>query len=161
MKQHFELRAAGALLALLVMAGPALAQQQGNGTAVYTWVDKQGVRHYSDQPGAPNAVLVTLSGPSTMPAPAALSSAAPPETAKTAAPASAPAAASAAKAAQLAARCTQLRNQLNLLQSARRVEVKHKDGSTEWLTGEEVVKYRANLEMKMQQACSAAAAPGT
>lgn len=161
MKQRFELRAAGAVFALLVVAAPALAQQQGaGGSTVYTWVDKQGVRHYSDRPDAPNAVLVTLGEPSTMPPPATLSNATSPSSAKTAATAGAPAPASAARKAQLAALCTQLRNQLQLLQSARRVQVKHKNGSTEWLTGEEVVKYRADLEMKMQQAC-AAAAPGT
>lgn len=161
MKQRFELRAAGALFALLLLAGPALAQNSG--TTIYTWVDAQGVRHYSDRPDAPNAVPVTLTGSSTMSIPAAPpASAASPGTAKTAATAAAPAPASAASKAQLAARCTQLRSQVQLLQSALRIQVKRPDGSTEWFTGENAVKYRNYLQMKMEQTCAAAAAaPGT
>jgi hypothetical protein len=47
---------------LLILAGlmlPLVAASQ----EIYRWVDKDGIVHYSDQPGSPNAVLVTIVAP--------------------------------------------------------------------------------------------------
>ena len=47
---------------LLILAGlmlPLVAAAQ----EIYRWVDKDGVVHYSDQPGSPDAVLVTVVAP--------------------------------------------------------------------------------------------------
>lgn len=140
-----------ALMVLLLgmpLAGHAQQQQ------VYTWVDKNGVRHYSDHPGSPNAVLVTVDANATAsaPVPATL-------------PAAATAAGSAGKAqkvpqpkpretpAQRAARCSKLRAQVKQLQSARRVEVTE-NGKTRYVSGEDLVKFRQQMQKRMQAACS-------
>jgi hypothetical protein len=46
------------LLLALIVAGSAFAQQKSGG--VWKWVDKDGITHYSDQPGPPGSVKVDL-----------------------------------------------------------------------------------------------------
>lgn len=154
MKLRSESLALGACLLVLVGVGvctplsAAPSQKQ-----VYTWVDKNGVRHYSDRPGSPNAVLISLQA-----LPAATSSFARAATAPR--PASAPvphtvpaAPAASASPAERAARCETLRQQVQQLQSARRVQVTEQ-GKTHFVTGDELVKFRQQMQQRMQAACN-------
>lgn len=47
---------------LLVLAGLAVSLAAAS-QEIYRWVDKDGIVHYSDQPGAPNAELITVIEP--------------------------------------------------------------------------------------------------
>ena len=47
---------------LLILAGLALSLAAAS-QEIYRWVDKNGVVHYSDQPGSPNAVLIDVIEP--------------------------------------------------------------------------------------------------
>lgn len=120
---------------------------------VYTWVDKNGIRHYADHPGSPNAVLISVqmmpgaTYPSSRPATTSPAASAPvPHTV----PAPAAATASAAKRAAL---CTTLRRQVQQLQSARRIRVTEK-GKTHYVTGDNLVKFRDQMQQRMQAACN-------
>src|SRR5262245_18748572 len=53
---------------LLVLAGLAVSLAAAS-QEIYRWVDKDGVVHYSDQPGASNAELINVIEPSTYEAP--------------------------------------------------------------------------------------------
>jgi hypothetical protein len=46
----------------LVLAGLALSLAAAS-QEIYRWVDKNGVVHYSDQPGSPNAELIDVIEP--------------------------------------------------------------------------------------------------
>lgn len=153
MKPRFDSALLVVLGLLLAVPAGALAQQPGGGSPVYTWVDAHGVRHYSDRPGAPDAVELTLGSLSTMPAPASSGPPGRPRAQPASAPASAPRPGTAARARRLAAYCAGMKRQIALLQSARRVQVKHADGSTEWLRGGQVVSYRKALETKVNSIC--------
>jgi len=149
------LKVAGALLALTVIAGaaaPVLAASSG--TPVYTWVDKNGVRHYADHPGSPNAVLVSLQvvPGQTSARPAAARKSAPASTARVPRTVPSPAAAK-ASAARRRAECTTLKRQLREVRSARRVRVSE-NGKSHMVTGENLVKFRQELKSRIKQACS-------
>lgn len=65
-------------LAALLLSPPAVSQE------IYRWVDKNGVVHFADQPGAPDAVLIgikSVSGPAEEPrtAPPYVSESSPPD----------------------------------------------------------------------------------
>ncbi len=137
---------------LAAMAVPAaLTARAAQG--VYTWVDKNGVRHYSDTPHNPKAVPMTLNTPPPVMPPAR---------------ASAPTAATAKKSAdkvhkvpapkphetpaERKARCDKLRQQVKQLQSARRVEVTE-NGKKQFKSGEDLVKFRQKMRQRMEQAC--------
>lgn len=47
---------------LLILAGLALSLAAAS-QEIYRWVDKNGIVHYSDQPGSPNAELITVIEP--------------------------------------------------------------------------------------------------
>ncbi|HEX9707741.1 MAG TPA: DUF4124 domain-containing protein [Steroidobacteraceae bacterium] len=47
---------------LLILAGLALSLAAAS-QEIYRWVDKDGIVHYSDQPGSPNAELITVIEP--------------------------------------------------------------------------------------------------
>ena len=47
---------------LLILAGLTLSLAAAS-QEIYRWVDKDGIVHYADQPGAPNAELVTVVAP--------------------------------------------------------------------------------------------------
>ncbi|MGH8204261.1 MAG: DUF4124 domain-containing protein, partial [Steroidobacteraceae bacterium] len=47
---------------LLVLAGLAVSLAAAS-QEIYRWVDKDGIVHYSDQPGAANAELITVIEP--------------------------------------------------------------------------------------------------
>ncbi len=47
---------------LLILAGLALSLAAAS-QEIYRWVDKDGIVHFSDQPGAPNAELITVIEP--------------------------------------------------------------------------------------------------
>src|SRR5262245_22233415 len=53
---------------LLILAGLAVSLAAAS-QEIYRWVDKDGVVHYSDQPGASNAELINVIEPSTYEAP--------------------------------------------------------------------------------------------
>jgi hypothetical protein len=53
---------------LLVLAGLAVSLA-ATSQEIYRWVDKDGIVHYSDQPGASNAELINVIEPSTYEAP--------------------------------------------------------------------------------------------
>ena len=61
---------------LLVLAGLAVSLA-ATSQEIYRWVDKDGVVHYSDQPGAANAVLINVIEPSTYEPPDNATSSAP------------------------------------------------------------------------------------
>lgn len=150
MKQHCKWIIVPAL-ALLLLGAP-LAGLAQNGQQVYTWVDKNGVRHYSDHPANPNAVLVTVQAPMATSAvvPATLPAAGSAPVPRTQAvpqpkPRETP--------AERAARCTKLRQEVKQLQSARRVEVTEK-GKKRFVSGEDLVKFRQQMQKRMQAACS-------
>lgn len=154
MKLRFELPVlAGCLLVLvgLTAAAPlvaAPAQKQ-----VYTWVDKNGVRHYADHPGSPNAVLISVqTAPATATPTKHHTAAARPTSAPV--PHTVPAAPGAtASPAERAARCATLRRQVQQLQSARRVQVNEKNKS-HFVSGENLVKFRQQMRQRMEAACS-------
>ena len=134
---------------LVVVAVPAALAAQG----VYTWVDKNGVRHYSDTPHNSKATMVTVDAPAPISTPAQ---------------ASAPAAATGEDAAgkvqkvpipkphetpaERQARCDKLRQQVKQLQSARRVEVTQ-NGKKHFVSGEDLVKFRQKMQQRMEAAC--------
>ena len=147
MKQHCKwIMPAAVVLALgLPFAGQAQSQP------VYTWVDKSGVRHYSDTPHNPQAVLVTVQAGAARSAPAV---------------ATAPVVGSTSKAhhvmpqpqpretpAERRARCSKLRRQVKQLQSARRVEVT-RNGTQQFYSGDDLVKFRGQMHKRMQAACA-------
>lgn len=53
---------------LLILAGLAVSLAAAS-QEIYRWVDKDGIVHYADQPGAPNAELINVIEPSTYEAP--------------------------------------------------------------------------------------------
>lgn len=146
MKRHFKwiLPVMAVLLLGMPLAGHAQSQQ------VYTWVDKNGVRHYSDQPGNKKAVLVTVQAAPAMSAPPTATLPAPATKGK-AQPAPQPR--SRETPAQRAARCAKLRHQVKQLQSARRVEVT-RNGKKQFYSGDNLVKFRQQMQQRMQTACT-------
>ncbi len=150
MKQHCKwIMPAVVVLALgLPFAGQAQSQP------VYTWVDKSGVRHYSDTPHNPQAVLVTVQAGAARSAPAV---------------ATVPVAGSTSKArhmmpqpqpretpAERRARCSKLRRKMMKMQSARRVEVT-RDGTQRFYSGDDLVQFRRQMHKRMQVACASSA----
>lgn len=55
---------------ILILAGLAVSLAAAS-QEIYRWVDKNGVVHFSDQPGAPNAELITVLEPNVSDAPEA------------------------------------------------------------------------------------------
>jgi hypothetical protein len=51
-----------AMRSILILAGLAVSLAAAS-QEIYRWVDKDGVVHFSDQPGAPNAELITVLEP--------------------------------------------------------------------------------------------------
>ena len=135
--------------ALAVVAVPAALAAQG----VYTWVDKNGVRHYSDTPHNPKATQITVNAPAPVTTPAHAS-----------APAAATGKNPAGKVhkvptpkpqetpAEREARCSKLRQEVEQLQSARRVEVTE-NGKKRFVSGENLVKFRQRMQQRMEKAC--------
>lgn len=135
--------------ALAVVAVPTALAAQG----VYTWVDKNGVRHYSDTPHNSKATEITVNAPAPVTMPAQAS-----------APATATARNPAGKAhkvpnpkpqetpAERKARCDKLRQEVKQLQSARRVEVTE-NGKKRFESGENLVKFRQKMQQRMEEAC--------
>ncbi len=155
MKQRFSFAVLGAVAlapALVVPAMPASASQ--GKTPVYTWVDKNGVRHYADHPGNPNAVPVSLQ---VLPARSTLRSKATRTGSSPHAPPGQqtvpPPVAKKESQARLAAECKTLKRQVNELVSARRIRVT-RAGKVRYVSGENLVKFRQKLKRRMQQACS-------
>ncbi|MGH8128416.1 MAG: DUF4124 domain-containing protein [Gammaproteobacteria bacterium] len=147
MKQHFRLIAlvTAALLLGLPFAGHAQSQQ------VYTWVDKNGVRHYSDQPANPKATLITVKAAPAMSAPPVASS--PTAATNNKAQAAAPAQQPRETPAERAARCAKLRQQVKQLQSSRRVVVTQ-NGKQKFYSGQDLVNLRQQMQESMHAACS-------
>ena len=150
MKPHYKVVAGLLAGAVLVAALPAAA------ATIYTWVDQNGVRHYADHPGSPNARAITLSNTATMPAPAP-ASLPPLATSNTAAPAPR----SARKPvpltkAQEAKLCQELQAEVAKLTPARRVQVKEKNGQTRYLSGDDLVQYKQKIQQQTQTVCAAA-----
>ncbi len=133
------------LVATILPALTAGAQTQ----AVYTWVDKNGVRHYSDHPGGPNAKLLTLAAP----APTSTRSTPLPAVPQSSAPQAATAAPAKESPAERAARCVKLRGEVARLQSARRVRV-NEDGKSRYVAGKDLVEFKAQMTRKMHAACA-------
>jgi len=140
-------------MALLLLGMPLAAQAQGR-QQVYTWVDKKGVRHYSDHPANPKAVLLTVRASEAMSAPvpatvpvsgAVPASARVPQTVPRSQPKETP--------VERAARCSKLQQEVEQLQSARRVEVTE-NGTKRFVSGEDLVTFRQKMEKRMQAACS-------
>lgn len=146
MKRHFEwiMPVMAVLLLGLPFAGHAQSQQ------VYTWVDKNGVRHYSDQPRSKKAVLVTVQAAPAMSSPPAASL---PAAATKGTPQPAPQPRSSATPAQRAAHCAKLRRQVKQLQSARRVVVT-RNGKKQFYTGDNLVKFRRQMQQRMKTVCT-------
>ena len=140
------------VLAVFLVAAAVPAALTARAQGVYTWVDKNGVRHYSDTPHNPKAREITINAP-------AEQTAVPGETAPM--PASAAGARKVHKvpvarphetAAQRAARCKKLRQEVKQLQSARRVKVTE-NGKTRFESGENLVKFRQKMQRRMEAAC--------
>lgn len=150
MKPHSRWMLAAAILAALAVPA-ALTARAAQG--VYTWVDKNGVRHYSDTPHNPKATPVKLNTPApvTPPARASVPNAA---TAKKLAGKvhKVPAPKPHETPAQRKARCDKLRQQVKQLQSARRVEVTE-NGKKQFKSGEDLVKFRQKMRQRMEEAC--------
>jgi hypothetical protein len=154
MKPHFKVIIAAMLLGLI--GAPVLASA-ADGGQVYTWVDKNGVRHYSDQPVSSQATAVK--GLAAHPPPHAATVAS--VTSATASPAhpAAPVGSAASGAdkmtpEQRAARCTKLKEQIKRLESARRVQVTNGD-KKKYLSGQDLVDFRHMLEKRAQKVCKA------
>ena len=150
MKPHSRwIVCAGIVAALAVPA--ALAAHAGQG--VYTWVDKNGVRHYSDTPRNPQAKAMTVNAPAATTVPSYGSAPAPATGAATAGKAhKVPVPKQHETPAERQARCEKLRQQVKQLQSARRVEV-HENGKTRFVSGENLVKFRKKMQQRMEAAC--------
>jgi hypothetical protein len=151
-------RVAGILLiagALLIFTYPPAWAGNGAGKPIYTWVDAQGARHYSDHPASPKAHLISLSVPTLPPALSAPVKPAPIHRAPRASPPPAITVSPAARAAQ----CRQLQGEVARLQSARRVKVNQKGKPPRYLSGEELVKFRHKLARSMQSACAPSFTP--
>ena len=138
----------------LLLLGMPLAGQAQSPRQVYTWVDKNGVRHYSDHPANPKAVLLTVradeAGSAPVPATVPVSGAVPasarvPQTVPRPQPQETP--------EERAARCSKLQKEVEQLQSARRVEVTE-NGTKRYYSGEDLVKFRQKMEKRMQAACT-------
>jgi len=141
---------AAAILATLAVPA-ALTAHAAQG--VYTWVDKNGVRHYSDTPHNPKATEITVNAPPPVSAPA-----------RGSVPAAATAGHPAGKThkvpapkphetpAERKARCSKLRQEVKQLQSARRVEVTQ-NGKKQYKSGENLVKFRQKMRQRMEAAC--------
>lgn len=154
MKPLFSLLAVTALLGCAIL--PALA-----GGQVYTWVDKDGVKHYSDQPHNRQARVVNDLHTH---APIKATSKTPAGTSSGQSRQKAAAAGSATGAAdkqrkmtpeERAALCSKLKDQLERLKSARRVQVVE-DGKSHFVSGQDLVDFRARLRKKMHKACTPA-----
>lgn len=155
MKLLFSALVAAALVACLTEPGAAAAQA---GEQVYTWVDQDGVRHYSDHPGNPGARLIDIN---------AVHPGGQNETTGAAAPATAGAASGEPSAAapprstskpamtraQRTALCAKLRDRVQRLEPARRVKVT-KNGKVHYYSGENLVEFRARTQKKMQRVCA-------
>ncbi|MGH8162644.1 MAG: DUF4124 domain-containing protein [Gammaproteobacteria bacterium] len=138
---------------LLAVAAPVALAGNGSDAAVYTWVDAHGIRHYSDQPGSPNARRLTFTSsgaalvkseaqpPASAPAPSRHSSRTSPAAATTMSPAA------------RAARCTKLRGEVERLQSVRRLRL-HKNGTIHYLSGDNLVAFKKKMQHKMKVACA-------
>jgi hypothetical protein len=135
--------------ALAVVAVPTALAAQG----VYTWVDKNGVRHYSDTPHNPKASQITVNAPAPVTSPTQASA---PAAATAKNPAGKVHKVPAPKAhetpAERKARCDKLRQQVEQLKSARRVEVTE-NGKKRFVSGEELVKFRQKMRQRMEAAC--------
>lgn len=151
MKPHFKWLALAGIAAALAMPA-ALGSQTTQ--AVYTWVDSNGVRHYSDTPHNPKATLITVDA--SAPASGALAASAP-AAAKGAGsvgrPEKVPAPATRETPAERQARCDKLRQEVQQLQSARRVKVTE-NGKSRYVSGDDLVQFRKRMQQRMQQACS-------
>lgn len=152
-------RPAGAVLVaacLLAVAVPgAFARNGGKDTSVYTWVDAQGVRHYSDTPANKNARLLNLTAPAgeTSAPPAPRNGHAGSTAKQTPNPQTTAAAQKKITPGKRAARCTKLRNEVKRLEPARRVRVTQ-NGKTRYLSGENLVAFKKKMRQKMHTACS-------
>ena len=134
---------------LAVVAVPTALAAQG----VYTWVDKNGVRHYSDTPHNSKATQITVNAPAPVTLPAQASAPVAP-TGKNPAGEShkVPTPKPHETPAQRKARCGKLRQEVKQLQSARRVEVTE-NGKKHFVSGEELVKFRQRMQQRMEKAC--------
>lgn len=151
MKRHYKLVALATVLVLLGLPPGGHAQQSSQ--SVYTWVDKNGVRHYSDQPGSPKAVLVTIQALASVSAAAGAHAAVAAQASGSAdKPQHIPRARPHETAAERAARCAKLRAEVKQLQSARRVEITQ-NGKKRFASGENLVKFRQQMQKRMQAAC--------
>lgn len=151
MKRLFSIGAA----ALLAAACAVPAARAADSATIYTWVDHNGVRHYSDHPGSADARALSLVTPATMPAPASVAPAPP------SAPAPAIAAATVRKPvpltqAQRAKLCRELQAEVTKLAPARRVQVSESGGKTRYLSGDDLVQYKAAVKRHMESVCQAA-----
>ena len=134
---------------LVIVAVPAALAAQG----VYTWVDKNGVRHYSDTPHNAKATMMTVDAPAPISVPD-----------QSMAPAAGTGGNASGKVqkvpvpkphetpAERRARCNKLRQQVKQLQSARRVEVTE-GGKKHYKSGEDLVKFRQKMQQRMEAAC--------
>lgn len=146
MKRHFKWILP--VMAVLALGLPFVGHAQ-NQQGVYTWVDKNGVRHYSDQPTNPKAVLVTVEASPAMSAPPAFTLPEPESKGKAqAVPQTQPR----ETPAERAARCAKLRQEVQQLQSARRVEVTQ-NGKKQFYSGDDLVNFRKQMQKRMQAAC--------
>ena len=155
MKLHFR---AVLVAMLLVFIGAPVLASAADGGQIYTWVDKNGVRHYSDHPANPKATAVkelTTHPPgnaatAVSAAPVAVS---PPHHAVP------PGHASASTARKMtpeqrAALCAKLKDRIKRLESDRRVLVTQGD-KKEYLSGQDLVDFRHMQEKKAQKVCKA------
>ncbi|HEX5313735.1 MAG TPA: DUF4124 domain-containing protein [Gammaproteobacteria bacterium] len=159
MKPRCKLAARALFLCCGLAASAAVfAAAPGGDTTVYTWVDSQGVRHYSDQPDGDGAKAISVAAPAPISAPAVV--AAPPRSSKKPASASASTPSRPPPSATLgSARCAQLRMQVEALEPARRAVVTL-NGKTRHLSGEDLARFKDALRARMQSACAAADSSG-
>ncbi len=148
-----------AVAAILAVAGPPALAGSGSNEAIYTWVDAHGVRHYSDKPGSPNARILSFtssgaphSTPMTQsPAPTATTARHPSHTRSAPAPAT-------MSPVERAALCTKLRAEVKRLEPVRRLQV-NKNGSSRYLSGDDLVAFKKKMQQKMEVACAPQSQP--
>ncbi|MGH8160960.1 MAG: DUF4124 domain-containing protein [Gammaproteobacteria bacterium] len=140
---------------LLALACPiAIAGNGSKDNSVYTWVDAQGVRHYSDTPANPNAKLLNLTASAnTSATPASRNGHTRSAPKQPPNPQTVAAARKRLTPAERAARCAKLRDEVKRLEPARRVAVK-KNGEIRHLAGEDLVAFKKETQQKMQTACA-------
>lgn len=138
------------MIALLGVLGVA---NMAGGQTVYTWIGKNGTRHYSDVPAAPDAKVLNLTALSVVAFRVSDGKVSAAKSKGSTKRSAADRKRQAAAGGKLKAYCQSLRSNIQKLVSARRV-VLHNKGKVTYLTGANVQRYRKRLKALYSRYCS-------